>query len=169
MIGVLMSGSNLYPPREQLTLLNQELVSRSRVQLDELDGLDRKASTFVAATGVVLGLVGNNANSFASSADLVRYAFLAAVLLFAFSLICGLFEFWPRRLLTVPDGQGLVDKYYALLPEPTLASLVSTRADALRNNDTACIEKFHWLRRQMLCFAIGSGLLVFAFVALEWK
>lgn len=55
------------PWEPQRRLLLGQIEGRLRVQFDELDGLDRKATTVLAATGVTLGLVVNNTTHFAAA------------------------------------------------------------------------------------------------------
>src|SRR5688572_13156410 len=79
---------------EQRRLLLEQVEGRLDVQFDELDGLDRKATTVLAATGVTLGLVINNASDFASSPCPVPWVFYGALVVLAIGLIAGVVAMW---------------------------------------------------------------------------
>ena len=80
------------PWEPQRRLLLEQVEGRLRVQFDELDGLDRKATTILAATGVTLGLVVNNTDDFAKAKDPVPFLFYAALVVLAAGLIAGVSE-----------------------------------------------------------------------------
>ena len=86
------------PGPEQLRLLNDLVQSRLQLQTDELDSLDRKATTVLAGTGVLLGLVVNNVATFATSVSPVPpWLFYASLVCLAPGLLAGLWTLWPRR------------------------------------------------------------------------
>jgi hypothetical protein len=158
-----------YPPREQLVLLNEELSGRAALQSDEIEGIDRKASTMLAGTGVVLGLVVNNVGQFQGEIPEARYLFFGSLAVLAVGLVAGVFALWPRRVRVVPEPRGLVEGYYAQDHDHTLANLVSIRLRALEENKNFSRHKVLSLRAQMLLLAAGGIGLVLAFIAKEWS
>jgi hypothetical protein len=157
------------PPREQLGLLNEELQGRATLQSSELEGLDRKASTMLAGTGVVLGLVVNNVDRFQAVAAAPRLVFFASLAVLAVGVVAGVIALWPRRVKVVPSPRGLVQGYYARDHDDTLANLVSIRLRALEENKNVSTGKVWALRAQMSLFAIGGIGLVLALGLKEWK
>ncbi len=157
------------PPREQLGLLNKELQGRAALQSSELEGLDRKASTMLAGTGVVLGLVVNNLDRFQAVSAPARLVFYPSLAVLAMGVVAGVIALWPRRVRVLPSPRGLEQGYYARDHDDTLANLVSIRLRALEENKNVSTGKFWALRAQMSLFAIGGIGLVLALGLKEWK
>lgn len=149
---------------EQRRLLLDQVESRLQVQFDELDGLDRKATTVLAATGVTLGLVINNAGSFASSPGAVPWAFYGALVVLAAGLIAGIAALWPRKVQVVPDPGPFLEQHQTSMPELILGELISTKALAFAENHPIARTKGDRVRVQMLLLAVGGSLLVGAYV-----
>jgi hypothetical protein len=145
---------------EQRRLLLEQVEGRIGVQFDELDGLDRKATTVLGATGVLLGLVINNAGHFASSPLPVPLAYYAALLVLAAGLIAGVVTFWPRPIFAVPELRAFLDQHGTRFPEDTLGELISTKAKAFDDNKPVVKTKGTRLRVQLVLLALGGGLLV---------
>lgn len=152
------------PWEPQRRLLLEQVEGRLRVQFDELDGLDRKATTILAATGVTLGLVVNNTDDFAKAKDPVPFLFYAALVVLAAGLIAGVRALWPRDIEVVPDPGPFLEQHGTSLPMAVLGELVSTKALAFANNHGIARTKGNRVRVQMVLLAVGGLLLVGAYV-----
>lgn len=150
-----------HPWRERLVLLNEELRGRAALQWEELDGIDRKASTILAGTGVVLALVINNARPLQET-HASSVLFFIAVIGLAAALASGVFVLWPRRLDTVPAAQRLVDEYHSQSYDETLRALVATRARATETNRQTVEAKVRALKVQVAFFGVAAACLVVA-------
>jgi hypothetical protein len=157
------------PPREQLELIDAELRGRAEAQSAEVEGLDRKASTTLAACGVVLGLVLTNACQFHDAAWAARSLFLGALVALAVGLVAGVGAIWPRRAKIVPAPRRLIEGYYTKSRPDTLAVLISTRLRAFEDNKNVSRSKVLWLRAQMILLACGGIALVLAFAMKEYR
>jgi hypothetical protein len=157
-----------YPPREQLVLLNEELHGRAGLQSDELEGLDRKASTMLAGTGVVLAVVINNVNQFQLTGCEARDLFYGSLVSLSAALFAGVVALWPRQIRVIPSPRGLVERYYAKGYDETLANLVSSRLKAAELNKNISVGKVRALKFQMVLVALGGLSIVLAFLAKEW-
>jgi hypothetical protein len=151
---------------EQRRLLLEQVEGRLEVQLDELDGLDRKATTVLAATGVLLGLVINNAGDFATSPWPVPGVFYGALGVLAVALFAGVRTLWPIKVCAVPEPRPFLDQHASKQPVETIGELANTKADAFRKNVEFARIKGKQLRLQMSLLAVGGLLLVLAY-ALE--
>jgi hypothetical protein len=136
---------------------------RPEVQMDELDTLDRKATTVLAGTGVLLGLVVNNLDRFPNPAVLAAsVAFYGSLLLLALGLLAGLWTLWPRRIQVIPHPPRLVEQYYSRHPDDTLPEILSTRTQGWKDNVPAVDRKSRGLKFQISLLAAGGVLLVAA-------
>jgi hypothetical protein len=160
-----MSGE--YPEVDHLKLLHDQLSERSAHQDDELEGLDRKASTMLASVGLVFGLILNNADHF-SLADLCTcqtfwfpVAYYVALFVLAVGLLFGVWQLWPQNISVVPRPGRLIDGYYWKPTDETLAVLLSARVKALEQNEGLTRKKSLRLRVQMVSVG-GGGLLLLA-------
>jgi hypothetical protein len=149
---------------EQRRLLLEQVEGRLEVQLDELDGLDRKATTVLAATGVTLGLVINNASDFASSRYPMPHVFYGSLVVLAAGLVAGVVALWPRDVQVVPDPGPLLEQHGTGSPEATVGELVSTKALAFAGNHAIVRRKGDRVRAQMVLLALGGSLLVSAYI-----
>jgi hypothetical protein len=149
---------------EQRQLLLEQVERRLEIQFDELDGLDRKATTVLAATGVTLGLVINNVRDFASSPCPVPWVFYGALVVLAVGLIAGVAAMWPRNVEVVPDPEPFLEQHGTNLPEATVGELVSTKALAFAANHKIARRKGDQVRNQMVLLALGGSLLVGAYI-----
>jgi hypothetical protein len=154
------------PPNrlEQRRLLLEQVEGRLEVQLQELDGLDRKATTVLAATGVLLGLVINNAGDFATSPSPVPWVFYGALAVLAVALFAGVRTLWPIKISVVPEPRPFLDQHAAKRPEETMGELANTKAEAFRKNAVFTRTKGDQLRLQMVLLALGGSFLVGAYV-----
>ncbi len=149
---------------EQRRLLLEQVEGRLRIQFEEVDGLDRKATTVLAATGVTLGLVINNASTVATSPVGVQWFYYGALGLLAVALVAGVYALWPRHLMVVPEPKPLLEQHAGSLPEFTIGELVSTKAAAYERNVVLTKAKGDRVRLQMVLLALGGSLLVTAYV-----
>jgi len=149
---------------EQWRLLLEQVEGRLKIQFEEVDGLDRKATTGLAATGVILGLVVNNVDSVIKSPDPVPLVFYSALIVLAAALVMGIYALWPRKLWVVPEPTPLIAQHSAGRPEHTVGELLSTKAAAYDLNVKLTDSKGDRVRVQMLLLAIGGALLVAAYV-----
>jgi hypothetical protein len=149
---------------EQWRLLLEQTEGRLTLQSDEMDGLDRKATTVLAATGIVLGLVINNADSFATSQPPVLLLFYGALVVLAAGIVWGVRALWPQDWRVVPEPGPLIDKHKTLLPEFTTGELLTTKAKAFEHNVPVTQTKANRIRVQMVLLALGGVLLVAAYV-----
>ncbi len=160
--------SPVYPPRDQLELLNEELHKRAELQSDELEGLDRKASTVLGATGVVLALVVNNARQFHTVSGEARNVFFGSLVILAVGLVVGLLTLFPRDIKVVPNPRHLLEQYYAASTEETLAQLAVTRLRAFEENRGFSLRKGWGVRAQIVLLASGGTILVAAYLLKEF-
>lgn len=144
-------------------LLLEQVDARLEVQSDEMDGLDRKATTVLAATGVVLGLVVNNAGDFAASECPVPYLFYGALVILAAGLVAGVTALWPRQFTVVPEPGPLLATHATSTPEEIMGELLTTKAEAFARNKPVILTKADRIRVQMVLLALGGGLLVAAY------
>jgi hypothetical protein len=161
--------TSVNPPHEQLDLLAKELDSRVKSESAEYEGLDRKATATLAATGVVFGLVINNADQFAASLSGPRNLYNASLVLLVLGLVAGVRSMWPRRAAIVPKPRNLIADYYKRQRDDTLAALIATRVEAFGLNANIADGKLKWLRFQMGLLCCGGIALVVAFIARDWK
>jgi hypothetical protein len=147
---------------DQWRLLLEQVEGRLKVQLEEVDGLDRKATTGLAGTGVLLGLVVNNVDSAAKSPDPVPWVFYGALAVLALALVVGVSALWPRKLWVVPEPTPLLAQHASSQPERTVGELLSTKAAAYDLNVKITGAKGDRVRVQMVLLALGGGLLVVA-------
>jgi hypothetical protein len=160
-----VTDSSLPDPWEpQRRLLLEQVEGRLDIQFDELDGLDRKATTILAATGVTLGLVVNNTSDFAMANDPVPLLFYGALVVLAIGLIAGVTALWPRDVEVVPDPGPFLEQHGRNLPLAILGELTSTKALAFANNHGVSRTKGNRVRAQMLLLAAGGSMLVGAYV-----
>jgi hypothetical protein len=156
-----------HPPQDHLDLLNGELKRRTEIQLEELEGIDRKASTVLAGTGVLLGLVVNNFKEFPKEDACPATLFFGALLVLVLGLSAGVAALWPRRAKVVPAPRQLVEAYYAKTKQETAAVLISTRLKAFEENKNLSRAKGLFLRAQMLFLMIGGAALAGAYALKE--
>ena len=152
------------PTAEQLDLLDSEIGRRLDYQMTELDGLDAKATTVLAATGVVFGLVGTGLQAFDTSSLPARATFYLALVLLVAGLAAGVRNLWPQRPMFVPEPGPFLSQYWAKSASETRAVLARTRAEAFRINVPFVEDKARWLRRQMIVLVIGAIGLAAAYI-----
>jgi hypothetical protein len=152
------------PTLDQRRLLLEQLDARMETQSDELDGLDRKATTVLVATGVLLGLVVNNARDFPTSPPLLPLALYGSLAVLAVALFAGVWSLWPSRFAVVPEPGPFLAQYATRMPVDTMGELLSTKADAFNGNAKVARKKANRLRFQMVLLAVGGGLLVGAYI-----
>ena len=152
------------PTLDQRQLLLEQVDGRLNIQFDELDGLDRKATTILAATGVLLGLVINNADNFATAPRFVSWVFYSALAVLAGGLAAGVLALWPREVQVVPDPKSFLEQHGESMPVDILGELISTKTLAFDINFKVARKKGVRVRIQMLLLASGGGLLVAAYI-----
>lgn len=156
-------GATQPPDPEQVRLLNELVQSRVQLQTEELDTLDRKATTVLAATSVLLGLVVNNIDRFANPAVLAAaLAFYGSLISLALGLLAALWTLWPRRIQVVPHPSKLVEQYYSRHPDDTLPEILSTRTQGWKHNVPTVDRKSLGLKFQISLLAAGGVLLAAA-------
>jgi hypothetical protein len=152
------------PTLDQLDLLDHEVGRRLDYQMTELDGLDAKATTVLAATGVVFGLAGTGLQAFdTSSVVAVATVYLALVLLVA-GLGAGVRNLWPQRPMIVPEPEPFLRQYWDKSTPETRTALAFTRAKAFTMNKPFVEAKARWLRVQMIVLVIGAICLAGAYI-----
>jgi hypothetical protein len=144
---------------EQMQLLHDQIEGRSNVQHAEWDGLERKGTTVLAATGVVLGLAVNNAATFKAYPAPGPTLFLAALAALALGIGAGVVTLWPREFQVAPQPGPLLEGYTAQPTDYTLARLLRTKADAFGTNEATKRPKLWAIRAQLLLLAAAGGLL----------
>jgi hypothetical protein len=146
------------PTIEQLTLLEREMAAALVRQREAWDGLDRKGTTLMATTGVLLGLLANQAETIQAYRDPAPAAFKVALAMLVLGIVAGLFTLWPRQFTVVPDPKGLLS-YAGKAADYTLGTLASTEAAAYERNRGGMQFKLWMVRLQ-------TALLVLAAIAL---
>lgn len=162
-----MTKKSKYPPPDQLALLREEIGARVRSQADELEGLDRKGTTTLAANGVVLGLILNNVEDFRGVLGWSPVFFNVALGVLAVGLVVGVAQLWPRGFRVVPKPRQFLDRYYAKDAAYTTAKLLSTNLLAFEKNEGLSKQKGWLLKGQMFTLAAGGTLLVLAYLVKE--
>lgn len=147
------------PSRELLGLLDREVRGRLDYQLTEVDGLDTKATTVLAASGVFLGLVVTGTKASVHPALVTTLTLDAALLVLTVCLFIGAYVIWPREVRVVPNPTELVTNYTGKSLEKTLADLIGTRKDAYVLNGPLLRKKSFWLKGQMLGLAFAGALI----------
>ncbi len=145
----------------QLELLNEQITARLTRQLEEISALDNKATTILAANGVVLGLVISSLDVFASTGCAARLALYAALVVLATGLVAGVWMLWPVNWKLVPKPRPLVDGYRSQTRAKTLGALIAFRVRAYETNQPLQHKKQFRLRAQMLLL-VASGVTVVA-------
>jgi hypothetical protein len=161
------TNKSKYPPADQLALLREEIGARARSQADELEGLDRKGTTTLAANGVVLGLVLNNVEDFHGVTGWSPVFFNVALGVLAVGLVLGVAQLWPRGFRVVPKPRQFLDRYYGKNSSYTTAKLLSTNLLAFERNEGLSKQKGWLLKGQMITLAGGGTLLVLAYLVKE--
>lgn len=144
---------------EHLQLLHDQIEGRLAVQHDEWDGLERKGTTVLAATGVVLGLVVNNAAAFKAYPAPAPTLFLAALAVLALGIAAGVVTLWPREFRVAPEPGPLLESYAAKASDYTLARVAKTKAEAFALNQSSVRPKLRAIRAQLLLLAAAGGML----------
>lgn len=157
----------LYPPDDQLTLVREELAGLAELQSGEVEGLDRKGTTILAANGVVLGLVLSNVEDFHDVAGWAPVFFNVALVGLAVGLLLGVWQLWPRKFKVVPEPKPFVKGYYAKPWNETMANLISAHLKAFGINKALSAQKSRLLKGQMVMLAGGGVLLVAAYLTNE--
>ena len=147
------------PSLDHLELLHGQIEGRIELQRTEWDGLERKGTTVLAATGVVLGLVVNNAETFRAFPAPAPTIFLAALGTLALGLLAGVVSLWPREFKVAPEPTQLLDKYAAESTEYTLGRVLTTKAGAFSENQDRVRPKLWAIRVQLLILAAAGCLL----------
>ena len=143
---------------EHLTMMLAQLDARLGYQREEWDGLDRKGTSILATTGVVLGLVVNNAKTFQAYPDPAPTVFALAMAVLALGLAAGVATLWPRDFKVVPEPKGLLG-YADKASDFTVGTLITTKAEAFTRNRGPLRWKTWTVRAQMLLLAIEAGLM----------
>lgn len=147
------------PDLPHLQLLHDQIEGRAAVQHDEWDGLERKGTTVLAATGVVLALVVNNAKAFDAYPPPAPTLFIVTLALLALGVGAGVITLWPREFKVAPEPGQLLAGYTAQPSDYTLARVLKTKADAFDVNVTRVRPKLWAIRAQLLLLAAAGGLL----------
>jgi hypothetical protein len=154
----------IYPPRDQLVVMADEMRTRLGVQLAELDGLDAKATTVLAAAGVVLGLATGAAKDLATAVAPAPLLFYGALVVLGIDLVLGVWALWPRKAKVVPEPGPFVDGYYSKTADETMAALIVARRDAYEQNVSLTSDKGDRVRVQMVLLAVGGLALISAYL-----
>lgn len=147
------------PPEEHLQLLHDQIEGRLGLQHDEWDGLERKATTVLAATGVLLGLAVNNAKAFEAYPAPAPGLYVAALAALALGIGAGVVTLWPREFNVAPEPGPLLTAYTAQASDYTLARVLRTKADAFSANEATKRPKVRAIRAQLLLLAAAGGFL----------
>jgi len=157
------------PERDQLVLLLAQVEARIGDQRDEWEGMDRKSTTILGATGVLFGLVVNNADKLVASPDPAPRFLLSALVVLVGGIVVGMLTLAPRRIANVPEPVPLLEHYAGAEHDRTLGVLVATKAQTFGLNRPVLASKLRFLVVQMALLAIGAGFLVVALLIGEWK
>jgi hypothetical protein len=152
------------PDRDQLKLLLEQVEGRLGTQREEWDGLDRKATTILGATGVLFGLVVNNADPLATTPQPGPRLFLASLVVLIGGVVVGILCLAPRRIANVPEPTPLVRGYASATTDLTLGTLTTTKAQVFDFNRSVLESKLRFLVVQMALLVIGGALLTAALV-----
>jgi hypothetical protein len=157
----------IVPDRDQLELLLGQVDQRIQNQRDEWDGLDRKATTILATTGILLGLVINNVDDLSGTPTPGPSVFFLALVTLVAALGAGVIAMFPRRFGDAPDPQPFLDLYAARPTDETLASLASTKAGEHTKNTATVRLKVQAVRTQMVLVMAAGVLLAVLLVIVE--
>jgi hypothetical protein len=116
------------PDRDQLMLLLEQVEGRLGSQREEWEGLDRKATTILGATGVVFGLVVNSAEPVTPASDVGPRVLLSALIVLVGGVVIGIMSLAPRRIANVPEPTPLITDYAGVSTDLTLGTLITTKA-----------------------------------------
>jgi hypothetical protein len=153
-----MTGTPEPPTLAHLTLLLAQVDARLADQRSEWDGLDRKGTTVLAATGVLLGLVVNNAAAFRAYPAPAPDVYLASAAVLVLGLAAGVVNLVPRRFRAAPEPPHLLD-YAGQGSEHTVGTLLTTKAKAFKINADQVVWKVRAVRAQLALLVIAGGLL----------
>lgn len=143
---------------DHLNTILAQIDTRLEGQVEEWDGLDRKGTAIMATTGVVLGLVVNNAKAFQGYPEPAPTVFNGALAILAAGLAAGVATLWPRGFKAVPDPDGLV-RYADEETEALVGTLISTKAEAFKRNGSVMNWKARTVRVQMVLLSAAAILL----------
>ncbi|MDQ6898833.1 MAG: hypothetical protein M3072_04895 [Candidatus Dormibacteraeota bacterium] len=155
----------------QLQAVYQELSRAVEARVQNVRGLQQRAATGAAATGILLGLLASERS--ARPAYIWLVSLLAIVILLA-GLYCAAKALWPRRLQIrwplLPPASGelfTVEAYLAPSPNDLLGGFCQQLFDQLYSSELqeteADVER--WVRRQALCLGGGFGLVLLIAIA----
>jgi hypothetical protein len=159
-----------------LDLAYGEAKSLIQVQFAQIDGLDTKASTLLAAAGLVLSVLisGQALSLFFLDGKTIRptynyadYVLLASASLFILiSLVLGVMSLYVRHYKWAPHPKTMRTKYLDWAEDKTKLRILDNLIGAYEENAKTISEKARLLQYGFTLFAIGTALLVVIFVVI---
>jgi len=157
-----------------LGLAYGEAKSLIQVQFGQIDGLDTKASTLLAAAGLVLSvLISGQAlslffldgMSIRLTYKMVDYVLLASASLFILiSLVLGVMALHVRRYKLTPHPRLMRTKYLDWPEDKTKLQILDNLVTDYEENAGTISKKATLLQYGFTLFAVGTALLVIIFV-----
>jgi hypothetical protein len=144
------------PDLDHLKLLDAAVEGRLAAQHDEWDGIERKGTTILGATGVLLGLVVNNGGNLGAYPGPAPLLFGLAVLALSAGVLAGVVTIWPRDFAIVPEPADLLDVYAAKATDFTIGTLLRTKQKAFEKNRRGLQPKVLAIRAQLILLAVGA-------------
>lgn len=161
-----MAVSTPPPDLDRLRFLLAQVDDQMAHQRDEWDGLDRKATTVLATTGVLLGLVVNNAGALGRTPSPGPSVFFLALAALVVALGAGVVALAPRRLTDAPDPEPFLSGYADKELGDTIGTLVSTKAGEYRKNGDTIHSKLLAVRVQMT-LVLAAGILLAVLLVIQ--
>jgi hypothetical protein len=145
--------------KEDLRFLLAQIEGRSSAQADAFDALDRKATTILAASGVLLGLAITSRAALANPSAVVSTAYDVALVMLVLGLIEGVSVLWTQGFTFVPEPRPFLDDAYGKTLDETLPTLLANKRDAFERNAQLNHHKDARLRLQMAVLIVGGTVL----------
>lgn len=148
---------------EHRKLLLAQLDAELASQLGAWDQIERKGTTMLGATGVLLGLVVSNSKTFEAYPDPAPALYLIALFVLVAGLVAGVVMIWPRDFQELSGPDALL-KYDDDTTEHTVGVLLTTKAEAYKANINPMWWKVRAAMAQMVLLAVAGVLLFLVLV-----
>jgi hypothetical protein len=152
------------PTELQLRLLYAELLAALKLQVDEVDAVERKAAFLLAPVAAALGL-GVNAIGKLGPSMWAQGTFNLGLILLVMALFASVGAVWITDLWAVPGGEGIWPGYATADPATYLIDACATAADVWERNRNLqrARSKEAWLKLQVGLLAVGVTLMTIGY------
>lgn len=152
------------PTEPQVRLLYAELLAALKLQLDEIDTVERKATFLLAPIAAALGL-GVNAIGKLGPSMWAQGVFNVGLITLVAALFASVGAIWLTDVWSVPGGEGIWPDYATSDPVTYLIDACATAAEMWeRNRDLQrARSKETWLKVQVTLLTAGVTMLTIGY------